>query len=163
MRGSRCTKTNWKNACSLFERCPHLWIRSLPSSWNIHHVRSVRLTFPHSSPTNAPYSERVIVQSIQKQQSIIPAPQKRHTPKPGGRKMSRRKIMIGLGLIGVATAGAGIFSYEASANLWFVSIGMVLYTYRGHSDAVNAVMWSPDGKRIASGGYDRTVQIWKAE
>src|SRR5947209_14148610 len=29
--------------------------------------------------------------------------------------------------------------------------GTVLHTYRGHSDVVNAVTWSPDGKRIASG------------
>src|SRR6266566_2761378 len=36
------------------------------------------------------------------------------------------------------------------------------YTYRGHSGAVNAVVWSSDGKRIASGGVDQTVQVWNA-
>jgi eukaryotic-like serine/threonine-protein kinase len=35
-------------------------------------------------------------------------------------------------------------------------------TYRGHSGAVNAVVWSSDGKRIASGGVDQTVQVWNA-
>ncbi|MGI9059389.1 MAG: trypsin-like peptidase domain-containing protein [Ktedonobacteraceae bacterium] len=38
--------------------------------------------------------------------------------------------------------------------------GDALY-YEGHTDRVHCVAWSPDGTRIASGGYDRTVQIWK--
>ena len=27
---------------------------------------------------------------------------------------------------------------------------------------VDSVAWSPDGKRIASGSYDNTVQVWDA-
>jgi len=27
---------------------------------------------------------------------------------------------------------------------------------------VDAVVWSPDGKRIASGSVDKTVQVWDA-
>ncbi len=30
----------------------------------------------------------------------------------------------------------------------------------GHSDSVFAVAFSPDGKRLASGGYDRLIRIW---
>jgi serine/threonine protein kinase len=41
------------------------------------------------------------------------------------------------------------------------SLGTVLYTYRGHSDAVLAVAWSPDGKRIASTS-GREVRVWDA-
>jgi WD40 repeat protein len=32
--------------------------------------------------------------------------------------------------------------------------------YRGHSNAVTAVAWSPDGKRIASASADKSVQVW---
>jgi WD40 repeat protein len=34
--------------------------------------------------------------------------------------------------------------------------------YRGHSRDVTAVAWSPDGNRLASGAYDRTIQVWNA-
>ncbi len=37
-----------------------------------------------------------------------------------------------------------------------------IYTFSGHTADVNAVAWSPDGKRIASGGNDMTVQVWQA-
>ncbi len=40
------------------------------------------------------------------------------------------------------------------------SLGTVLGTYRGHSRDVSTVAWSPRGTRIASGGYDKTVQVW---
>src|SRR5207237_108071 len=32
----------------------------------------------------------------------------------------------------------------------------------GHSDNVDTLAWSPDGKRIASGSDDETVQVWNA-
>ena len=33
-------------------------------------------------------------------------------------------------------------------------------TLRGHEDAVNAVAFSPDGKRVVSGSRDNIVKIW---
>ncbi len=39
-------------------------------------------------------------------------------------------------------------------------LGLTLYTYRGHTDRVNAIVWSPDGTCIASGSGDKTVQVW---
>ncbi len=40
--------------------------------------------------------------------------------------------------------------------------GTLFVTYRGHTNAVFSVAWSPDGTRIASGGADNTAQIWQA-
>ena len=52
---------------------------------------------------------------------------------------------------------------EASKALPAPPIGTPLLTYRGHSNYVYTLAWSPDGSRIASGSEDTTVQVWQAE
>jgi WD40 repeat protein len=41
-------------------------------------------------------------------------------------------------------------------------VGMRLATYARHTNAVDALAWSPDGRWIASGAWDNTVQVWDA-
>ncbi len=63
-------------------------------------------------------------------------------------------------------------SGDGLVEVWDALTGDHLYTYRGHADfypghftqdaSVNAVAWSPDGKSIASGSSDNTVQVWQA-
>jgi eukaryotic-like serine/threonine-protein kinase len=63
-------------------------------------------------------------------------------------------------------------SSDGLVQVWDALTGDHVYTYRGHADyypghftsgtSVDAVAWSPDGKRIASGGDDMTVQVWQA-
>ncbi len=41
--------------------------------------------------------------------------------------------------------------------------GKVLTTFTGHTDSVTAAAFSADGKRVLSGGDDRTLRLWEAE
>jgi eukaryotic-like serine/threonine-protein kinase len=87
------------------------------------------------------------------------------------RKMSRRTLlrnMAGLALTGgsltpLATAcGFAPGTSAASQSSTSAAQGTSIFTYRGHGSGVNAAAWSPDGKRIASGSDDDTVQVWEA-
>jgi WD40 repeat protein len=47
-------------------------------------------------------------------------------------------------------------------RVWEITNEQPLLTFKGHSQQVNALAWSPNGKEIASGSWDCTVQIWNA-
>ncbi|MFC1761687.1 LamG-like jellyroll fold domain-containing protein, partial [Planctomycetota bacterium] len=49
-----------------------------------------------------------------------------------------------------------------SVHVWDASTGKELKKLSGHSDLISSVVFTPDGKRIISGGYDATVRIWDA-
>src|SRR6266542_2299065 len=97
--------------------------------------------------------------------------------RPSRREISRRPVVVGLiGLVGAEAVAGGINWKVLSQALHKITLafappvptptslsaGATLYTYEGHSNAVNAVEWSPDSKRIVSGSDDQTAQVWDA-
>jgi WD40 repeat protein len=98
------------------------------------------------------------------------------TLEPAQRSVSRRSVVVGLAGLAVVGVVGGLFWLAhseqpivsstlgstpiPSSSPTPLSIGTTLLTYRGHSSEVFAVAWSPDGRRIASGSDDNTVQVW---
>jgi WD40 repeat protein len=89
--------------------------------------------------------------------SLTLAESKLQPPKRSKRSISRRMLLFGaLVLVGTG-GGLGLLTHSRKSPL-----GSTLVTYTGHLSQVATVAWSPDGKRIASGSWDQTVQVWDA-
>jgi WD40 repeat protein len=58
--------------------------------------------------------------------------------------------------------GKCLASANETVQVWDAVSGHPLLIYQGHKGQIWTIAWSPDGKRIASGGDDTTVQVWDA-
>ena len=52
---------------------------------------------------------------------------------------------------------------DNTVRLWDCQTGQQLRSFLGHSDAVNSVAFSPDGKWALSGSGDKTVRLWDCQ
>ncbi|MET0502780.1 MAG: TIR domain-containing protein [Candidatus Binatia bacterium] len=60
----------------------------------------------------------------------------------------------------LATAWGSAGPSESDVLLWSVSNGQRLCALKGHDQGVLSLSFSPDGTRLASGGYGSYVKIW---
>ena len=51
-------------------------------------------------------------------------------------------------------------SFDSTVRLWDVERGVSLHTLTRHKEPVYSVAFSPDGKHLASGSFDKCVHIW---
>ncbi|MFS0520278.1 WD40 repeat domain-containing protein, partial [Nostoc sp. UIC 10607] len=54
-------------------------------------------------------------------------------------------------------------SNDKTLKLWNLETGEDERTFNGHSDSVNAVALTSDGKRVISASSDKTLKLWNLE
>lgn len=94
-----------------------------------------------------------------------------HLILPGRGRDTMKRWLVGLLLIAIAGCGGGSSSPDGSAvptpedsqakvDKSPAQTGQETFIFQGHSRPVLSVSFSPDGKRIVSGSFDRTVKVW---
>ncbi len=54
-------------------------------------------------------------------------------------------------------------SGDSTVKLWDTSTGKEIKTLIGHTDPVNGISFSPNGKMLASASADNTVKLWRLD
>jgi WD40 repeat protein/tRNA A-37 threonylcarbamoyl transferase component Bud32 len=81
-----------------------------------------------------------------------------------GRELARLDGHVNPRAFFFSPAGDRLLSAEEypsnTLRLWAVPSGRLLATLNGHENYINDARFSPDGKALVTGGYDRTVRVW---
>jgi len=71
------------------------------------------------------------------------------------------RVLLALLLIGIAGCGGSSPEQKAAAKKSVE--GQETLTLKGHAIWVTNVSFSPDGRRIVSGSFDKTLKVWDAQ
>ncbi len=58
-------------------------------------------------------------------------------------------------------AATGVTGLRGVAQIWDVAKGTLLREFGGHGDTLYDAEFSPDGKTLATAGYDRLIKLWR--
>src|SRR5450755_3339885 len=53
-------------------------------------------------------------------------------------------------------------SWDGTVQVWDATTRRTVLTYRGHTEGIWSVSWSPDSRYLVSASKDQTVQVWEA-
>jgi serine/threonine protein kinase len=112
-----------------------------------------------------------VIPKINPSPPVSPLAVPKKTPAQPVKNNNLRNRMIAIGgvlLLGIGiTQGYGYLKYEifpASPQLLISDLSSLRFlekTLTGHSDRVWSVVYSPDGRYLASGSDDKTIKIWE--
>ena len=54
-------------------------------------------------------------------------------------------------------------SYDTTVKLWELERGSCVLSLSKHQEAVHSLSFSPDGRYIASGSFDRALNVWSTQ
>jgi len=50
-------------------------------------------------------------------------------------------------------------SADTDLKIWDIRKKGCIHTYKGHTEGINVVKFTPDGRWVVSGGYDNAVKV----
>ncbi len=84
--------------------------------------------------------------------------EKRHTLIPA--KLGRFDIQLNYSPDGQILVSSGMDIWTTTLKLWHVDTGTYLGNLSGHTESIESLVFSHDGKTLASGSQDGTVLLW---
>jgi len=51
-------------------------------------------------------------------------------------------------------------SSDYTAEVWDLNLGVCIFPLKGHTDILESVAFSPNGKHLVTGSFDNTIKVW---